>query len=349
MDVCELVPRKSQAAMAWLGSVPGWLSYRRHESLVPDGIPRTEIHVDWPKLNAACKTAEHKEMVYTVRRTYTTGGAATLAALEACAKLMADGPKLFRPTEEQFEAMEQVELRLPPGDFHSPFPALVVAFPAGARARLTAVHGVAAAKAGSQILVRDHREPGGVPTVVVSIPLRDGMAQHFIFSDQPGNDTIETALNRAVKDNKAQAPGDMNPAEADEYAGYAVVARAALNLCLMLTHYGAKVAGPVDPAAYAKHRKRPDLAHLKFGDYLAVNMKQDITVRAPSPRTGDGTGPPRGEAEPRWVRGYWRAAPGFAARRWAGETVPLNFVRPDQVRADRIVGDVSQSEVTYHG
>lgn len=123
-----------------------------------------------------------------------------------------------------------------------------------------------------------------------------------------------------------------------------------MNLCLLLTHYGHQVVGPLDPHDYNKHRTKKHLAHLKHNDYLAIHMKQNIVVRRPNPPTDNPPGPGTGiELAPHWRCGHWRCYPGNAARRAAGEQVPLLFVRPCLVRSDRMVGDESETEVIYHG
>jgi hypothetical protein len=127
-----------------------------------------------------------------------------------------------------------------------------------------------------------------------------------------------------------------------------VACRAALNLCLMLTTKELRTR-PLNQHAYDKHRRKKHLSHLCHSDVLAIEMKQNVVVRSVQPPTGNEPGPGTGiEVKPHWRRGHWRCYPGQAAKRDAGEKVQLLFVRPCLVRRDRMVGDESETEATYH-
>jgi hypothetical protein len=72
--------------------------------------------------------------------------------------------------------------------------------------------------------------------------------EHFMFSDQPENPTIETVINRRVRDNVLVRSSDEPLDVRNEHRLATVLSRTAMNLCLMMTHYGHSLGGPLDPA-----------------------------------------------------------------------------------------------------
>lgn len=355
MDLDRMVPPNMRPHLLWLARVPNWLRLENRvaaQSIDPctlrvvqhdEPLPTTATCVDWQALAQHCEYPAHRVFVQTMYQLCNNPLVAVY--METAARLLADGPKLFKPTEEQFEGMEHVEARLPPRDFRSPYPAMLVRIPPLCRRRLCDAAGRSHDWIHPNVLV-GYREVSGQPLgIIVTIGLSGHQEQHFQFTDQPGNPTIEVVLRRAIVNGRVV---DMT---ADpENVVLATVARACLNLCLMLTHYGHRVAGPADPAAYAKHRRKKHLAHFAVADCSAVELVQNIVVRGPSRPTTNPPGPGSGvEVKPHWVRGHWRAYPGQAAARARGERVPLLFIRPYVVRSDRLVGDLADTSVTYHG
>lgn len=268
--------------------------------------------------------------------------------LDALAMLVAEGPKLFRPNVEQFESMRHVELHLPASDFRSPFRTLVIQVPNECRKSIAAANGYPLDQMPFQVLV-SYRHVTGQPSLVfVKIPFASG--KHFtVFSDavMVGKD-IEDVL---AKPSGVRGDAGFQARNNEALSRVATeLARVCLNLCLMLTHYGHEVGGPLNPNDYRRHRAQKHLAHFKFGDYLTVNMKQSIVVRRPLEATQNPPGPGTGiEVAPHWRKGHWRCYPGQAAKRAAGEIVPLLFVKPHLVRSDRAVGELCHTESTYHG
>lgn len=330
--ILEFLPPNAVGQLSWLGKQKGWIAFKPQSSA--DGIPLTAIKIDLNRLATA-----PKELFDTLINLWKQRNWAAIALLEIGAVLAADGPKQFLPTEEQFEAMEQVELRIPVADFSAPFPALVVRIPPGARTRLAKQCDVPLDTAPKSISVRWRHETGE-PSMIITHSGQPGTQQEFfyLFQDQPGNETIEKALARDV--NRING-GDSSTGL---FLFGHVVARAALNLCLMLTHYGCDVQQP--PRRNRKERRE----HTKHGDCATVTMRQNVVIRTPSPPTNNPPGTGTGiEVKPHWRKGHWRCYPGKAAERAAGTKVPLLFVRPCLVREDRVVGELGESSVIYHG
>ncbi len=200
------------------------------------------------------------------------------------------------------------------------------------------------------VLIR-HRQIAGENTVVFLMSKFGNSELYHIIQDQEGNEDIEDALCRKIT---GTAPPDcIEPDDRDrdhEYPCSQILGRTVLNLCLMMTHYGCSLGGPVDPVAYARHRSKKHLQHFKHGDFLSVDMKQNIMVRHHNSATGNPQGPGTGiEVVPHWRRGHWRAYPNQGALRATGQQVPLLFVRPCVVRHDRVNGELALSEAVYQG
>lgn len=342
MNLSRLVDPKYYQELSWLGRIGKWFTTERRLIDV-DGVQRAgaSFVLDTVKLRQLAKTPNEKALVEYLLNKST----APLSKLyvEAAATLIASGPKLFMPTDEQFESMENVRIDLPPYDFRTPFPVLVVGVPINCRRRLSEKYGIPMATVTSQILVRHREIEGDNSFVFVSVPFGPNDESSFsqFGTEQWDDETIEEILSL-----QAEMPTAPEPkAEADLSH---ILTRAALNLSLWLTLVNCQVGGPVMPHEYAKHRAKKHLQWLKHGDYLAIDIKQNITIRErkSTGQQGEGTGV---ELSPGWRRGHMRAVRGYGQRRRAGEIVPLEFVHPCLVRPDRIVGDLGDSEVTYNG
>lgn len=351
VDICEVVPRAIHEELVWLGNVKNWCSIYADAPTEQGAITyaKTAFKVDWQALLRA-GFERQPVLSKTMTKIYNDHEIISLFYLEAASYLLANGPKLFQPTVEQFESMRQVKLLLKPSEFRSPYPAIVIGVPNDCRHALAEEYGFAVKHIASQVLVRQKIEGSGLMAVLVCVPYPGlNSEQHYIFTDQPHNPDIECVLNRYINQTADELVIIENPEPEVLIAGE--IARACLNLCLLLAHCGCQVTGPLDPEAYKKHRRKKNLEKFKHGDYLSVEMKQHIVVRAPTPPTlnppsEDGSGV---EMKPHWRKGHWRAYPGKAALRAAGEKVPLLFVRPVLVRKDRVVGELSQTETVYKG
>lgn len=340
MDLTALIPPKIQPMLLELSRYRDWLSMK---TLEQDGHPRTELSIDYDRLPPS-----HTAAGRAIRVMASSGsGMIGVALMEANSRLLGDGPKLFRPSAEQFSSMEHVEMRMPVREFRSPYHCLAIAIPNECRHELADRVGVPRAR--SPQIVSVARWESNHVLVTIPIP-GSGFEEHYQFGEHPLNHTIESVLNRWIKDGTPVGFDEFTWEEKGIKTLGLHVARAALNLCMMLTHFGYHVTGPVDPVAWKKHRRDKKLERFKHADFEAVELKQNIVVRnvaylptANPPGLGVGT-----EVKPHWRKGHWRAYPGCGAARAAGEQVPLLFVRPCLVRSDRVVGDLGDTEATYH-
>jgi hypothetical protein len=348
MNVTELIPQPLHKDLHWLGNAPQtWFSALPGKRPEGDDRPRTEIHVRAWELRKHKGSEQHTHIINTIEQTSMTRNHTTLVYLESASRALADGPKLFRPTEEQWESMEQVEMHLPMKDFRTPYPVMFVSIPSECRRRLMQKFKVDPNRMPQMVMIRFRQEPG--ENSVVFLMSKFGRNELFhVIQDQEGNENIEDALKRKVDEAGPNNPDFNRRDRENEFPCSQILGRVVMNLCIMLTHYGYELSGPVSPHDYNRHRSKKHLQHFKYGDFLSVNMKQNIVLRARPEPTLNAPGLGMGiEVAPHWRRGSWCAYPGQAAKRAAGEKVPLYFRRPCLVRSDRIKGDIAESEVTY--
>lgn len=330
INMAYFCPPALHPGLLWLGKLKNW--YDITPGRLIGGLPSTDMSVK----SAAFTGSPHEDLVRVIGRFKNEGDIGSVLYLEAMSRLLADGPKLFSPTEEQWEAMEHVTLDIPVADFRSPYPAIVVSVPPGCRRRLADNFSVHPSRSPQGLIVRSMPEFKFV-SGWVKFPRTENS---FLFQDQPLNPTIEAAITRQIPSSH------QDEGEPGDFPLSTVCCRVALNLALMMTHYGCRLAGPADPAEYDKHRKKKHLRHLAAADFTTVEMTQTVVIRnhqySGTEIKGHG-----GPMRPHWRRGHWRAAPGRAADRAAGMQVPLVFVRPCLVRPDRVAGDPAGITTEY--
>jgi hypothetical protein len=342
------VPRELHDDFAWLGRRE-WIRFRAFRPMPmrnsPAGTAMPTTGMDL--VPGGLEGVGERRVGRLIRRCCDSGrdGYSTLCWLEACGVAVAGGPKIFQPTAEQFDAMRRVKIDIPPEDFRSPYPCLFVRVPAESRKALGEEMGVPPEDRAEWVMVRhaDGTGPGGkaARTIFVFVKFTNTETYFICHDDSVLNKTLEQVITRWTD-------GDLvivEPTMADHYSE--ACCRAALNLCLLLVEFGWRNAGPLDRVAYANHRKVATLARLRHGDFEAVELAQQVTVRrvvqAPA---GDG-GPTGREVRPHWRSGHWRRRPGHEAYEARGETPPRIFIRPVFVRRDRLVGDVADTSAIY--
>lgn len=317
--------------LAMLGRSPGWLKFVSVDE--GDGVPRTKFDVDRAALARCGRLGQSL-----LRRLGTREGQSFSVISECYSALACGGPKLYLPTAEQFEAMEQVEIRIPIGQYRQPYPAVAVKVPPECRRRLGAELGLGDA-APYWVVVR-HRRSAEERDAVVAHLGHDGEV-FYLFQDQPGNETVEDALCRDAGDD-----GTMTESKTDALMEYGLRAtRAAMNLCLMLTQTTHTLKGPDAPRNRRERRER----ELSGGASYLIVPDREIVVRQAQGDPGAGGGQSGHELTPHWRKGHWRAYPGRGAARAEGRQVPLVFVRPTLVRGDRAAPEAEFGTTTYKG
>lgn len=356
-----IYPQFLHLMLNFLGKLD-WLDIYADESVSFLGYPRTICKAKWDLINRTVDKEggfdpnmdreKAQEMIRYLRGLNTT---LHLAYLEAGGVCINQGPKLFIPTEEQFDSMCHVELHMPINEFRSPHDVLIIRIPNEWRKAKCAEYKCDINRAPLHILVRYRNKVGENPFIygVMKYP---GYENHYHFQYQPTipDRTLEDAITLHVAND-----WDKDNPQYDGEVRYCRDAfRSALNLCMLMTHYGSRVTGPVDPKRYKNNRK--ENSNRRFADFLGVQMVQNVIVRKVedlppptefSPVSGDQPVDLHQtrlyEVRPHWRRGHWRRKPGWQAYVEAGQKPPLTFVRPVLVRRDRLADGPQGSTVEY--
>lgn len=248
------------------------------------------------------------------------GPSKDLAWLYSLSRVIAEGPKMFRPTAEQCFSLEHVELSIPMTDYRQCYPTMIVEFPLEYRKDIDRRTGGVPACPRS-VIVR-YFEGGMVVTGCSIIDFNSLPAELvYVFGSKAKEGTLEDVMGIYLNTNSA------------ETALLEAMTRVALNLMLLLAQTGSRLTS-TDPAGLAKCRERlkkgirPDLQRREIAEHVQVVVPdRQIVVRDTRRMLAEGPGT---HASPslHWRRGHWRAHPGFGEARGRGEKVPLVFVRP---------------------
>jgi hypothetical protein len=332
VDATVITPRELHRPMALLGKYK-WLQFvQEAEGKV--------ARIDRQMLNRALdEQPDTLPAVSVLQRLYKLNDSLGIAQYEGLCRLFADGPKLFEPTEEQFESMMHVDMNMPTADFRAPYPALVVRIPSEIRRRLAEANKIDVQRCPMYLCVRTRVDEGDDVPVVVVVSMRFGEYDvTYLFARNDPSQMMEEVFVKAIASPLDEIYGNRE----EELEFTSMVTRAALNFCLLMTHFGCRVAGPVNADKYKRNQK-PGREKFKHSDFLAIEMLQNVRMRQHESATppSDGPSPHGWEVKPHWRRGHWRKLAG-----WPTEG-RLVFIRPCLVRKDRIVGDVSDSETNY--
>lgn len=210
MNVSDIIPLELQPQLTWLGKVPtGW--FRTLPGNRPDGDsrPRTDIVCRPGMLDVVPGAAQNEFIITKIKDALKEHMMLTLAYIEAAGRMLADGPKLFCPNEEQWESMENVKITIPMGQFRTPYPAMAVRIPLGARRRIATRFGVDMNRFPNQTLIRLRREPD--ENIFLFMMSRFGDSELFhVMQDQEGNESIESTLNRKIDEDGHGFPTILN-------------------------------------------------------------------------------------------------------------------------------------------
>src|SRR5215475_13696612 len=147
-------------------------------------------------------------------------------------RLLLDGPRMFRPTVAECQALEEIEVSVPMQDYEQPFPTFVVEFPAG-YGQVKLVEGADYLGRVSPYrpvacVVRHERDLGMVLTTTLTDHSR-GLVLTGTFGADPSA-PVENDLSKLMSDE-----GSLNTAEQDLLRR---TTRVAMNACLLLMANG---------------------------------------------------------------------------------------------------------------
>lgn len=321
MNLSNLFPGLPQpfwAEVVCLGRVGEWLRIERDDE---SERPRSKFHVDRKLLSRA-------DLVFTRKLVEKSDSGLFLTWMDTVAKLSASGVRMFRPSMEQCESMEHVELNLPISSYRQPFPCMVIEFPEEYRRSLRDRTG----REPPRHIVTQHRQDIGMFFSGCSLGFYEARKQcgyHdellFLFLDRPQFATIEDALahDGTVSEN-VSAEIDAKRKVLNE-----ACTRVAMNLCMLLADVPLREA-PSDRKLLDRLKKDNEANRVERATHVnVVRPMQDIIVRK---HETTGTSDPTGlHVAPHWRRGHWRNQH-FGV---SNSQIKRVFIRPVLVNASR--------------
>lgn len=263
---------------------------------------------------------------------YCTSGQDFLSLLVAVSWLRC-GPKIANVTEEQWQALSRVEVRLEVKDFRLPYPCLLINMPPGKMHEYVILH------------EREVLDRAGSP-----IPVLIGTS----VSRNHQHDIVNAIRQREGRDVEASLSLH-NDDVSDEEAESALSSfRVACNLALAMTNYGyqSEYLFPKEverEQKYVRKGNRPSRDGVRPSDRLAdqpllVTLDRRVKLSRREGGATDNSGSVGGREMPfHWRRGHWHRVPcgkGRAERK-------LVLYPPVMVRADLLNADVMDTTTTY--
>ncbi len=331
-DLDILAPKSQSRALAWLGR-HDWLK------LTPKVGREIGIGVLFPEQDDRIPKDDYNRMKYAVDFCKASNIMTEVIWTWSLSKMYASGPKLFRPTLEQCEAMSQVELQIPFSEYAQPYPTIIYEYP-------KEFCEVMAANLGCirfpSVALCHQSETGFIH---VSSLFSQGDAITALLPPREG-ETIEEVL-------VLRPTGQTDHNEAEFTLGE-TLHRIALNFSLMMTHYRV-VDKPLNKDAWRKHRemakdkdneKRDKGKRLASQDIRLIAFEQHIAMyderveRASGPHEVTGR-----HVRPHWRKGHWRMqphGPGNSLRKRL-------LIKSLMVKKELFVGDMVDTKVVYEG
>ena len=284
------------------------------------------------------------------------------------AKALAGGPKIFRPTAMQCEALQHAEARYAFKDYKQPFPVITLEIPEDYRKLLQEKYGI---KESPQYVIVNHDDKNRFINVS-SFYSKSNIITH-ITPDRAEYETIEESLVRNrerrqddVKevDGKFLKPGNptIQGSTEGEFNAAENVQRLGINFAMMMSLYTVKEVGPLDPSNYkvwqeeAKGVRRgglPSNRAIEAKKKLAAAMQliqfnqqvefyDEIEERI---EVGQGVDIEKLHKSPRshWRRGHFAMQPCGLGRRER----KMIFRKPKLIRAKYFLGDIKDASATY--
>jgi len=245
-------------------------------------------------------------------------------------KALADGPKLIRPTEEQCEALEHVDVNVSFEEYEQPFPIFIAEIPDEYRKQLALRFSEECPRF---ILTFHDRRSKYIVSLCEHGVSKDGA--YTIISPSPCWRTVEDAIQCSIVSGCGIRIVE-------------VLLRITFNLGLLLTRYGAKDCGPVDPAAVQKQQRgalqknktKADRAKdLLAATISLIEFEQEVVFFDKA-----ASGEPHPDSDGAMKRPHWRR--GHFRRQSCGEgrsQRKLVFVRPCFINAGFFHGELANT------
>lgn len=283
-------------------------------------------------------------------------------------KALAGGPKIFRPTAMQCEALQHSEARFAFKDYKQPFPVIILEIPDAYREQLKSKYKIDE----SPKYVFVHHDDKNRFITVSSFYSKNNIITH-VTPDRVEYETIESSLiknrtrrkdNLEVSNESVILPNNPNiQGSTDaEFDAAENVQRLGINFAMMMSLYTVKVTGPLDPSNYkiwerdaratrngglptnkakeARDKLAAALHVVEFDQQVSfydeveekIEVAQGVDIEAlhKSPRS-------------HWRRGHFAMQACGVGRRER----KMIFRKPLLVRAKYFLGDVKDASVTY--
>lgn len=283
-------------------------------------------------------------------------------------KALAGGPKIFRPTALQCEALQHAEARYAFKDYKQPYPVITLEIPEEYRVQLKEKYGI---EESPRYVIVNHDDKNRF--ITVSAFYNKGNIITHITPDRAEYDTIESSLvrNRDRRQDSIQEvagrfvmPGNptLQGSTEGEFDAAENVQRLGINFAMMMSLYTVKLAGPLDATNYkiwqqeSRQVRRggiPTRRALEAQQKLAAAMQLiqfDQKVEFYDEveehiEVGQGVDIEKLHKSPRshWRRGHFAMQPCGIGRRER----KMIFRKPVLVRAKYFLGDIKDASVTY--
>ncbi len=314
-----------------------WIERRAHIGMMLDVYRRRGLIMEGKFLRAApwYMVAEKSHYLNKYGRLPTSEDATgDRKGIFLVSQLLGGGPKIYRPTAEETEALEHVELRLPVSDYEQPFETFAVEFPA-AYASKRKIPEVSGPGESDPYLAIAHRAASW---------LLVGVFMEGNIVDIIGVDLTDSGRSM-------EATLDNNVAEGAHAKNLKRLLRVTLNSCLLLTNYGCVRVGYDDPKGVKKLKERANRndaqaewhRHLLAATPVVYRVDQHIKLfRERRYVRRDGDGESGRQVGPHWRNGHWCWQP-----HGPGNTLRKKIMRPGLfVNPHLFFGQMSDTNVT---
>lgn len=271
---------------------------------------------------------------------------------DTLSKALAGGPKIFRPTPEQCEALQHAEARYSFSDYRQPFPVIILEIPDGYKQMLKAKYGI---EESPEYVLVNHDDINKFITVSAFYS-RTNIITH-ITPDRKDYPTIEDALEQ-----NRHRRGNSSNLSASEFDAAENVQRLGFNFAMMMSLYTVKVSGPLDPSKY-KQWQREANSRRGNGEFTnaAMNAQKNLAAAVSLIQfdqqvsfydeieerieIAQGVDIEKLHKSPRshWRRGHFAMQPCGVGRKER----KMIFRKPLLVRAQYFLGDMKDAAVTY--
>jgi hypothetical protein len=160
MDIGEFISGQTPEwikSMVWLGRDPSWVRYfdgdPEEYKLENGSRPLTHTMSEINRENLIKRGIDkHPDIARLIYQTMTKGFL-LIGTMDSVATMLAQGPKMFLPTAEQFESMENVDIHIPATQFRSPYEVTIIQIPQDCRRRLADRFGVDRSRTPTKVMV----------------------------------------------------------------------------------------------------------------------------------------------------------------------------------------------------